>query len=300
LGWREKREGPPESMKATARHRCCISMALLLALGFSPTDGKAEPSASEACIPVKLHPWGTFDPGAWKTVRVVTETLNEQGQVCGTNRANTKTTLVDIDNEGITLEVQACMEVAGKRFEGEPQTVKQGFHGELAGPELKLMPPTDGEVAVEGQKIACKVQRLEAAAANATTVTTLYYTTTIAPYVLRRVSAAGDPEKKETIAEVISLNMPLWVRGEMKNGIRMKTVHRTSTSTVTTWADVLPDVPGGVVSSSSKETDCKGRLVRRSTLELVDYGLDPEKDRTGVFGRKRSSRHHKPPPRYGP
>jgi hypothetical protein len=285
-------------MKVTVRYSRFVGIVLLLAVGLGPPDGKAEPPMNEACIPAKLHPWGLFDPGAWKTVRVVTETLNEQGQVCSTNRADTKTTLVDIDNDGVTLEVQACMEVAGKHFQGEPQTVKQGFHGELAGPELKLGPPADGKIVIEGQKIACKVQRLQAVAATGTTVTTLYYTTTVAPYILKRISTA-DSDKKETIAEVSSLNMPLWVRAEMKNGIRMKTVHKSGNSTVTTWADVLPEVPGGVVSSSSKEIDRNGRLVRRSTLELIDYGLDPDKDRTGMFGRKRSSRHHKSPSRYG-
>ena len=63
----------------------------------------------------------------------MTETLDEHGQVVSTNSADTTTTLVDIDNDGVTLEIQTCMEVAGKRFQAEPQTVKQGFHGELTG-----------------------------------------------------------------------------------------------------------------------------------------------------------------------
>jgi len=74
-----------------------------------------------------------------------------------------------------------------------------------------------------------------------------------------------------------------------KNGVKVKTVyHNDGTSgTVTTWADVLSEVPGGVVRNSSKEVDKNGRLIRRSTLELIDYNNDPEKDRTGLFGRKR-------------
>ena len=60
-------------------------------------------------------------------------------------------------------------------------------------------------------------------------------------------------------------------------------------------------MPGGVVRNSSKEVDKNGRLVRRSTLELIDYNNDPDKDRTGLFGRKRPPRHrNKPPPHYGP
>src|SRR6266581_4913218 len=31
--------------------------------------------------PRDLHVWGRFDPGTWKRVRIVTETLNERGRV---------------------------------------------------------------------------------------------------------------------------------------------------------------------------------------------------------------------------
>ena len=115
---------------------CLASRVLTLALGLAAVC--ASGMAQELGVTAKFHPWGQFDPGTWKMVRVVTETLNEQGQVVSTSTTDTKTTLVDIDNAGVTLEIQACMEVAGKRFEAEPQFVKQGFHGELAVPNLKL------------------------------------------------------------------------------------------------------------------------------------------------------------------
>ena len=275
---------------------CTLTLAAIL--GLAPPAGAAQETAA---LPARLHPWGLFDPGAWKTVHVVTETLNEQGQVCSTTCTDSKTTLVDIDNDGVTLEIQACMEVAGKRFEAEPQTVKQGFHGELAGPNVKLLPPTDGEVVIDGQKITCKVQQLEAAVLNGKTITTIYYSTSLAPYVLKRESVTTDPEAKNALSEVVGLNMPMRVRGETKNGVKMKTVYRSANGTVTTWADVLPEVPGGVVRNSSKEVDKNGRLVRRSTLDLIDYNNDPDKDRTGLFGRKRPSRHRtRSTPRYDP
>ena len=86
----------------------------------------------------------------------------------------------------------------------------------------------------------------------------------------------------------------------MKNVSQVKTVHESASGTVTTWADVLPEVPGGVVGNSSKETDKSGRLLRRSTLKLVDYSEDPEKDRAGIFGRKHSRHRSKSASRYAP
>jgi hypothetical protein len=278
---------------------CATFRILTLVLGFAAFA--ASGLAQEAGVSAKLHPWGHFDPGAWKTVRVVTETLNEQGQVVSTSTADSKTTLVDIDNEGVTLETQACMEVAGKRFEAEPQTVKQGFHGELVTPNLKVKEPVAGQVIIEDQKINCKVQQLESTGPDSKTVTTIYYCLTLPPYILKRESVTTDLAGKklsETNMEVVSLNMPSEIRqGETKNGAYVMTVHENGKGTVTTLAVlVLPEVPGGIVSSSSKEVDKSGRLVRRSTLKLVDYDDDPDKDRTGLFGRKRPPRHQRTKP----
>lgn len=273
------------------------TLTLAAALAIAPSAAAQETPT----LPARLHPWGLFNPGAWKTVHVVTETLNEQGLVCGTTTTDAKTILIDIDNGGVTLEIQACMEVAGKRFEADPQIVKQGFHGELAGPDVTLKPPTDGQLVIDGQKIPCKVQQIETAAQGGKTITTLYYSTSLPPYVLKRESVVADPEGKIALSEVVGLNAPLKVRGETRNGVKMKTVSRGANGTVTTWADILCDVPGGVVCNNTKEVDKHGRLVRRSTLDLIDYNTDPEKDRTGLFGRKRPPRHRaKSTPRFEP
>ena len=60
----------------------------------------------------------------------------------------------------------------------------------------------------------------------------------------------------------------------------------------------MPEVPGGVVKNSSREVDKAGRLVRRSTLVLVDYSDDPDKDRSGLF-RARKRHRTKTASRYG-
>ena len=172
---------------------------LTLALGLAAFC--APGMAQETGIAAKLHPWGRFEPGTWKMVRVVTETLNEQGQVVSTSTTDTKTTLVDVDNDGVTLEVEACIEVAGKRFQAEPQTVKQGFHGETAGPNPKLKEPVDGQVVIEDRKIPCKIQELAIDGPNGKTTVTLHYSTTLPPYVLKRSSVVTDPEGKNTVSE---------------------------------------------------------------------------------------------------
>jgi hypothetical protein len=276
------------------------AIALALGLGAFSASGLAQ----ESGIPARLHPWGRFEPGTWKVVRVITETLNDQGEVVSTSITDTKTTLLNVCNDGVILEVEACMEVAGKRFRVEPQTVKEGFHGETVGSKTEIKEPIDGEVTVEDRKIPCTVRRLLLLGPNGKTNLTLHYSTTVPPYVLRRECAVTDAEGKNTFSEtkrdVIALDMPVRVLDRLRSGSYVRTVHKNGKTTVTTLAVLVGDVPGGVVSHSSKEVDKDDHLLRRSTLALVDCNSDPDKDRTGMFGRKRSNRRPKPPTRYGP
>ncbi len=253
-------------------------------------------NGAESGVTAMLHSWGRFDPGCWKLVRVISETLDEQGQVVSTCTTDTKTTLVDIDNEGVTLEVSARMEVAGKRFQADPQTIKQGFHGEVADPHLSIKPPVDGEVVIGARSIPCKVQQLEAEGPKGKTVINVYYSSSVAPYVLKREcittgSDAATPPSELTM-EVIALDMPVRLNDQIRTGVHVRTVQRNGKGTVTTLAIVIPDVPGGVVRHSSKEVDKNGRVIRRSTLEVLDYCNDV----ANLYGRKRANRRTKSPP----
>ena len=100
----------------------------------------------------EIHPWGKFEPGAWKRIRVITETFSEQETVASTNITDSKTTLFDLDDDSLTLETKACIETAGKRFDSDPQMVKQGFHGEVLSPNLKVKASVAGQVEIDDEK----------------------------------------------------------------------------------------------------------------------------------------------------
>ncbi|MCH8048204.1 MAG: hypothetical protein IID44_31300, partial [Planctomycetes bacterium] len=43
-----------------------------------------------------------------------------------------------------------------------------------------------------------------------------------------------------------------------------------------TWAVSSADVPGEIISKSTKVIDKTGRMISRTTVELIDYDLEPE------------------------
>ena len=149
-------------------------------------------AAEEAGISARHHSWARFQPGAWKLVRVVTESLDEGGHVIGVNTTETKTSLLRIDADGVVLEVEVGVEVAGKQFDGQPQCLKQGFHGELAGGEVKFLPVTAAEVSIEDRKIPCRSQQVEVAGPGGRTSVNFFFSDTLSPYVLRRQSKTTD------------------------------------------------------------------------------------------------------------
>lgn len=254
-------------------------------------------AAENSGLPQKLHPWGRFEPGAWKLVRVVTELFDEQGRLTSISTVDTKTTLSDTDHESVTLLVEICWEVAGKRFQAEPQTIRQGFHGESMLPGVKLKELTDGTLVIEERNIPCKVQHLEILGAHEKTAVRLYFSPNLPPYVLKRESmttaADGDQVLGRSEVEVIALEMPVKVRGVIKTGAYLKSTQKNGKGTTVTLTVFVPDVPGGVIAYSLKETDKTGKLIRRSSLELVDYSVEPETERAGIFNRKRAARRAK-------
>lgn len=250
----------------------------------------------------KHHPWGRFQPGAWKLVRVVTESF--EGPETLTSITHTRTVLKAVEEDSVTLLIEVSVQVPGKQFDAQPQTVKQSFHGELASEDLQITDLGTGQLAIQGRQIPCKIQQLELADAASKTVTKIYYSDSVEPYILKRESTKTDLEGKilsQTTVEVTDLDVPCNVLGVIRSSAQLKKVHKHPKGTTTTLAFTSMAVPGGIVCHRLTELDSSGRMIRRSTLDLVAYGLEPEQDdRGGFFRRRRSSRVRKPYRYYVP
>jgi hypothetical protein len=256
--------------------------------------------ADQTGITREMHPWARFQPGAWKLVRVVTENLDDQGNVTGTSTTETKTTLRAVESAGVTLLVESVMEMAGKRLEAEPKTVKQGFSSQPAGEVATIKNLGTGQITIGGKSIACNIEQAEIDGPDAKTITKTYYSTSVVPYILKLETLSTDPEGKVTLKEtnvdLLDLNVAARVLRQTRRSAHMKVISKHGKGSSTTLATTSAEIPGGVVSEAAKEFDDKGHLVRRSNLELVDFGLDASQDHTSIFSRSRRthSRHRYP------
>jgi hypothetical protein len=224
---------------------------------------------------LRRHAWARFQPGSWKLVRTVTDTVDADGSVISSSTTETRTTLVAIGRRTITLRVEAAVEVGGKKLEAPPQEAAQGLEGEP--PEQIAAPKQIGSdnVAIGGQCIPCRVVEREMVGPETKTVIKTWQSSNVEPYVLKRAAYTtaleGNSPLYETSMEVVVLRAPRRVLNRLRDVSELKVVHRQPKGKTVTSAWTCGEVPGGIVAQKSQEFDTDDKLVRRSTLELVDY-----------------------------
>ncbi|REJ67471.1 MAG: hypothetical protein DWQ31_11080 [Planctomycetota bacterium] len=250
--------------------------------------------AAESNIPLRHHAWGKFDKGAWQVVRVVTDTLDEEGNVTATTTTTRETTLVRVSNDTVKLKVRVTVDVGGKKFDAPEQVIVEGVHGEPEG-ETQVAKVLDPQVAeIDGKKILCQVHQFEIATPDETRTVKLYHSPEVAPHVLRRETVTtklkGRRRRYRTTTHVVQLDSKREVLDEERRTAVVETVHQNNKGTTITESVHSGEIPGGVVAFRAEERNAEGQLVRTSRLELVDYGYS-KKERRGRRVRRARRRN---------
>lgn len=251
--------------------------------------------AQTVTIPRDRHAWGRFVPGSWTKVGKVTEEFNAEGQATNVSTTETTTTLVAVDDRGFTLQYDVAVELAGKRFAAQPKTVRLGYLGEGAGEAWSLRKIATDALDLGGRKTPCDVLEAIVGDGASRIVSLIYYSERVAPYVLKREtkslgSTPEQPPRQQTVVEVMAVDMPYRVLGEIKTVAYVRTIQRTAKGSTVTVEVCCPEVPGGVVAHTSKECDDVGQTLRRSTLELRDYGTSDTSEPRHFWFRTRPRR----------
>jgi hypothetical protein len=254
---------------------CRLVVYVVAAVALLSTCAFAQ--AVTSIVPREHHVWGKFKPGAWTLRRTTTEELDTAGKVSSTSTAETRTTLVTVDAKGIELRIERVIEVAGKRFVKKPIVVRQTLSGAETGQTELVKQIGSEQIELDGNKIACDVRRVEIKKADMTRNVKVLYSAKHSPHVLRReIDEKGSAGKAyQSVTEVTAIDMPYRVLNEIKSTAHSKTILRNGKSIVTTLSVMTMDVPGGVVMESSKEANLAGKLIRKTTVELADYGFEP-------------------------
>lgn len=256
-----------------------LILVLAIVWGVVTAAVAEQPSAAPPVpnVPRQIHPWGKFEVGAWKVLRATTESMEDGGRTVSVTE--TRFTLTEVTDTSLAIRVEVLVEMAGKRFRTEPHVVRQGFHGEPLGGALQVRDLGSAELAIDGRTIDCRVMEVNNLVSTVRTVSKIWYSTVVPPYVVKKEATATDTATgrilEQATTEITALDVPCRVGRQLLSTSQVKTVQRYDRGTVTTLSLVSPEVPGAIVCQTSREVDREGRLVRRTTVELIDYGLQP-------------------------
>lgn len=260
----------------------CSMVCLLVTVALTAIAQEAAVAQEKGVFPRRHHAWARFKPGAWKTIRETTEVFDEDGKIKSTSIKHSRTTFLGIKGNQITLLVEGVTESVGGKHPLGPTEIKERLCGVAADQKVKLKTGGKATVTIDKKMYKCSVIEAVVTDPDKKTVTTIkiYFSDSVSPHVLRRemvtVDATSKMELSRTTISAYALDMPQRVLGEIRATSIFKAVYVNGETRTITWAVSCAAVPGEVISRTSKVLDSKnGRLLRRTTLELVDYDLKP-------------------------
>jgi hypothetical protein len=253
--------------------------------------------AQEQLSQRELDVWGRFGAGSWTQARIVTETLDESGHVTSRISTDVRSTLTKVLDRGATVRIMVNVEAGGRRFETAPQTVQHGYYGERPEQYVEVKDLGPATVTVDGRDYPVHWREASFQRDGQKTVTKLCQCDAQAPFVLRRQTQVIDPanpavERQET-EEVLAVDMPYRVGAEIKPVSFERSTQKTAQGSTVTVDVTSVEVPGGLVNRTIKELDSQGHLVRRRTVELVDFSAVTDDDVPQWRSRRWRRRHQR-------
>ncbi len=270
-----------------------MSAAIVVAAIVSPLRCAADDNPT----PRELDVWGRFGAGSWKSTRITTETVDESGKVTATSTCQQRIKLTSVDAHHVALRITVTMETDGRRFDTEPQTVDHGYYGENAGQTVQLKDLGKASLKIDGSEYPCQSREASIESDGRKTECRIFQSSFQAPYLLRRethiTDAANPSANNEETSEVIAVDMPYRVGTEIKPVSFERSIQKNAKGSTVTLDVTSVDVPGGIASRMSTERETHGHVIRRVTMDLIDYHAveedqQPDAPRRRLFHRRRS------------
>ncbi len=250
---------------------------------------KAEPASLQSTeqppvqpwsYPANLHAWARFPLGAWREIEVTTETYDENGKLFGRSVTTQREILKAIASDGYVLEVQATVDVAGKRIEGPWNTRVLRLSTDRSGTIFSSVRHADELLALNVGAVNCQVWELRSTEESHIKLDRVYFSPELFPHLLRRdviKQSENSPIEAPPLDSTTTLAraVPYVLDGRIVECANQVTVRRREKGDSQTLALLSPLVPGGEVRSRTTDFDSVGRRIRWSVQKLISYGSSP-------------------------
>jgi hypothetical protein len=251
-----------------------------------PAEGEVPaPAADESqatagfVLPMEHHAWARFPVGAWREIQITTETFDEAGVAVSRSVTTQAEKLQSVSDDRYALNVQATVDLVGKRITGKTITRVLNLATDGAGQIVETRQLEDTELNLTGQTVACQSWEVVYRDDARTLVDRLVYSPQQYPHVLRRETAEAaspdsEPSQTEQVVSVVAVEIPYVYEGEVLLCTCLRTSRQSEKGSTVRVSLVSELVPGGEVAVWATDFDSQGRRSRWSVQELAGFGLN--------------------------
>ena len=238
------------------------------------------PYVERTCALTKNEtPWGTFFPGTW-VIRRTNDQRFRQG-IVESNISETHLVLDEIHDNGIVLQHESIIGIGNRVYVTEAKHISLDFYQQPISEDIVIEQLTPQTVIVARRQIVCQVCRYTHVLNDEKKTTTIWYSNTVMPYLLRleeiRTRIPSADETQETVLHHLIKNVTETSGTRLFKNVlgsyKIQTIKKTSTGTTVSRASFSTNIPGGLLREVSVERDANGKIIRQSVTSVIDYFL---------------------------
>ena len=240
------------------------------------------PSQSDAQEWVRArehHAWARFEVHSWKTTKILTDLIDDAGNITSTVRRETTTRLLETELDRYILEVESTVQIGEQKVNHSNQKLKRNINTQGEGFAAAV---EKGTLKIGGKDFNIDIRVVTLHTKQGKRVSRDSFCKETTPHVLKRTTTYYDKKSAPlytTTSAVTEFGVKQDVLGDAKTVCRIITTHKQNGTTTITDELYCADIPGGIIAQKIIETNADDQITLRTTLELTNYAIGVQESR---------------------
>lgn len=228
------------------------------------------------------HAWARFDVQSWKTTKILTDLIDNAGNITSTVRVETTTRLLETELDRYVLEVDSTVQIGEQKVNHSNQKLKRDINTQGEGFAAAV---EKGTLKIGEKEFKVDIRVVTLHAKQGKRVSRVSFCKETTPHVLKRTTTYYDKKSAPlytTTSAVTEFDVKQDVLGDEKTVCRIVTTHKQNGTTTITDELYCADIPGGIISQKIIDKNADDQITRRTTLELTNYAIGEQESRLPI------------------
>lgn len=228
------------------------------------------------------HAWARFDEHSWKTTKILTDLIDDAGNITSTVRVETTTRLLETELNRYVLEVDSTVQIGEQNVNRSNQKLKRDINTQGKGFAAAV---EKGTLKIGEKEFNVDIRVVTLNTKQGKRVSRVNFCKETTPRVLKRTTTYYDKKSAPlytTTSAVTEFDVKQDVLGDQKTVCRIVTTHKQNGTTTITDELYCADIPGGIISQKIIDKNADDQITRRTTLELTNYAIGEQESRLPI------------------